>query len=120
MARQKSAAREDEEQPTNGQSPALATKGKARAAGNLDVIRAGNEKDAAAGKFLTENSKPLGKGLRAEVEKDFQLSEDDDAEDLVRVFDAHPDNKGEDIVLFSGSRQQAAKVHKTLGEFLKK
>src|SRR5688572_19534162 len=87
-----------------GTGAAMATKGKARAAGNLDVIRRGNAKDAAEGKFLTEDSKPLGKGLRVESEKGFQLSEDDEAVEMVRVFDAHPDNKGEDVVLFSGTR----------------
>ena len=120
MARKKAAAQDNGEQPDHGQAPFLATKGKARAAGNLDVIRAGNEKDAAEGKFLTEDSKPLGKGLRAESEKGFQLSEDDDPAELVRVYDAHPENKGEDVVVFSGSRKQAERVHKALGEFLKK
>lgn len=105
---------ENSEAPDHGQSPALATKGNARARGNLDKIsHASAPKEA-------EKPKPQGKGLRVESEKGFQLSEDDKPQEMIRVFDKSPTDPKEDIVLFSGSREQAKKVHDQLGKFLKK
>ena len=95
---------------TYGTGAALATRGKAKAAGNLDVIRAGNAKDEADGKLRTEDSEPLGQGLRVEEDKAFQLNADEKPQGIVRVYDSHPDNKDEDIVLFSGTREQLKKV----------
>lgn len=91
-----------------GQAPFLATKGKARAAGNLDVIKPG---DPDHGK---SNTAPRGKGLRVESEKGFQLDADSDEEEMVRVFDAHPEHKGEDVVLFSGTRKQFNQLKKAI------
>lgn len=95
----------------NGQAPALATKGKARAAGKLEVIRGGKN---------AEKAPAPKRGLRIEEDKDFQYSEDHDATGIVRVFDTDPNNSKEDVVLFSGSRKQLQKVVEQGQKFLKK
>jgi len=100
--------------PEGGQHPDLATQGRARATGNLDVIRPG---DPDYGK---SSAKPHAKGLRVESEKGFQLSEDHDPTEMVRVFDKSPDHKDADIVLFSGTRRQLQNLVAAGGTFLKK
>lgn len=107
-------APDDSVPPDHGQNPALATKGRARARGTLDKI------SHASAPKETEKAKPQGKGLRVESEKGFQLSEDDKPQEMIRVFDKAPTDPKEDIVLFSGSRDQARKVYEQLGKFLKK
>jgi len=103
------------EQPDHGQAPALAVRTKARATGTLEKLSPG---DPNYGKQTI--TKPQGKGARVEEDKFFQLTADDPESPMIRVFDTDPNNKDEDIVLFSGSRKQATKVHELLGKFLKK
>lgn len=102
------------DEPTGGQHPALATKGKAHATGTLDVLRPGDPGHGG------KTQPPPKRGLRAESDKMFQLSEDHKPGEMIRVYDADPDNKKEDVVLFSGTRKQAENAYKALGEFLKK
>jgi hypothetical protein len=97
----------------HGQNPALATKGRARAKGNLEKITHASPPKA-------EKAEPQGKGLRAESEKDFKLDADSKPQEMIRVFDKDPNNPKEDVVLFSGSREQAKKVYEQLSKFLPK
>lgn len=95
-----------------GQNPLLATKGRARAAGNLDALKPGDEGYGGS----TEG--PQGQGLRVESEKGFQLSADHKPGEMIRIFDSDPNNKSEDIVLFSGTRKQLQRVLDAGSDFL--
>lgn len=103
-----------EKQLEGGQHPALAVKGKAHAAGNVDTLRPGDPG------YGTASVPPKRLGLRAESDKLFRLSKDEGAAELVRVYDTDPNNKHEEIVLFSGSRKHAERVYDALEKFLKK
>lgn len=97
-----------------GQHPALATRGRAHAAGALDKLRPG---DPDHGKTTAPSA---ARGFRVEEDKLFQLSARHKPAPMIRVFDQNPDNPKEDIVLFSGDRKQAERIYKGLGKFLKK
>lgn len=94
-----------------GQNTALAVAGRAHAAGNLDVLQPGDP--GYGGKVAA----PKRLGLRVESDKQFQLSKDTPASELIRVFDTDPTNKQEEIVVFSGSRKQAERVLEALDKF---
>ncbi len=89
------------------------SKGGATARGELDIIRhgAGAAQPATAARAT---------GLRVEVEKGFQASADEAAQDLVRVLDDHLDAPGESVVLFSGTAVRAKRLMKALTEHFNK
>ncbi len=89
------------------------SKGGATARGELDIIRHG----AAAVQPATA---ARATGLRVEIEKGFQPSADEAAQDLVRVLDDHPDAPGESVVLFSGTAARAKRLMKALTEHFNK
>ncbi len=90
------------------------SKGGATARGELDIIR----------HKATDDTQPAtaarATGLRIEIEKGFQPSADEAAQDLVRVLDDHPDAPGESVVLFSGTAARAKRLMKALTEHFNK
>lgn len=87
-------------------------KGKAKATGNVDVLKPG---DSGYGKKASSELPKL-KGPRVETEKGFQLSEDDEPEDFVRVILPDPHNKHGEIVAFSGSKKLFEQLKATISK----
>lgn len=91
------------------------TKGKGHAKAELDVLRPGDE--GYGRKASSELPQP--KGMRVEVVKNHQLSEDHEPEDMVRVIGPHPNKETHpdgEVVLFSGNQKQFNQLKKAIAK----